>query len=476
MGRVRTWAGVIFGVTALLLVPAAQAAPDVETMTFDEALRIAEARNADVLSAKNDLLLADVQHMLALSAILPQLNLNANAAEAFAGAQIVEYRTTNTFVPFTNHVTYGPFRDFYTNPYSAPNFTANLQASQLVFDGGRWWTVIAQADDITQQYKAALRNVENNTRQSVAHAFYTLEKQSRSVRTFSSQIQLDEEQLDRVNRLLKAGAGKLADVAAVERNVASDRAELARRKLLERQAMRTLNLALGRPPNQLIGASVDIEARPEDVLTTTMLPPRDSLVQETLTRRPELQIARANLDVDRKNVSIARADYYPVVQLGASYSRNSRRPDRVWAADPTQDYYAGLNLGLTWNLFNGRATTANVQKAEIQVTHDEIQYDGTARSVLQDLDNALDNVKVTSEIYQLSLQTISAAEEALRLARGNYEQGRGTLLELRDAEVQRTLARQSADEARLDFEIAREDLRHAVGVDVFDGENQAVKK
>ena len=36
-------------------------------MTFEDAVRIAEERTADVISARQDVLLADVQHILALA-------------------------------------------------------------------------------------------------------------------------------------------------------------------------------------------------------------------------------------------------------------------------------------------------------------------------------------------------------------------------------------------------------------------------
>ena len=56
-----------------------------------------------------------------------------------------------------------------------------------------------------------------------------------------------------------------------------------------------------------------------------------------------------------------------------------------------------------------------------------------------------------------------SGEEAVRLARGLYAEGRGTLLEVRDAELRLTQLTLSLIEARFDLEIAREELRRAVG-------------
>jgi outer membrane protein TolC len=469
MSRV-VWVGVLSLATFAAAAPV-QPSDDAEALTLEDAVRIAQAQTADVLSARQDILLADVNRIAALAPILPQLNLTSNAGSQFAVRQTLEIRQNNAgaFINgIPNTITYGEFVDVHADTYSTPQFSAQLQASQLIFDGGKWWTVLAQADDVSAQAQAAFRRVQNDVRDNAARAFYTLEKATRGVATFEEQIKLDTEQLDRVNGLMRAGAGKPADVAAVERNLASDRSKLKQQAYTERQARRSLNLALGRSADKPLRLIIPEELSAQGPLQPISLPPRDKLVADAKQSRPELEFQRAVVESDRKSVTIAQADYYPVLSAGATYTRNSRRPDRVYAADPTSDFYANLGFSLTWNLFSGRATTANVQKQEIQLAKDEIAYLNTERSVLGDLDDKIEGVETTAAVYSLSVETIRAAEEAVRLARGNYEQGKGTLLELRDAEVQLTLARLNADEARLDLEIAREDLRHAVGADPFE--------
>src|SRR5262249_32424933 len=160
---------------------------------------------------------------------------------------------------------------------------------------------------VSAQAKATLRKMQNDVRQAAARAFYNVEKAARSVSTFAAQVKLDTEQLERVNAMLRAGAGKPADVAAVERNLAQDKAELERRTYQERLARRTLNLALGRHAETPVQVKVDLEMHPEDIITVTALPPKEALAVETVRRRPELELARAVLAFDRKNVSIARA-------------------------------------------------------------------------------------------------------------------------------------------------------------------------
>jgi outer membrane protein TolC len=303
-------------------------------------------------------------------------------------------------------------------------------------------------------------SIENDTRLSVARRFFELDKAGRQATTFAQQIEVDLAQLERVKALLSAGLGKTNDVAQVERNLAEDRISLARREYTVRAARRALNLAIGRP------ADTTFELVPiEEPVDATSVPAKAELVKLAVEQRPELTRVRASLDISRKNVDIARADYFPIVALGASYSRASRKPGRVFD-DPTQNYFASIGLTLQWNLFNGRATTANVQQAELELSKLEATYEEQERIVAGEVEERLEVLALSAEVYRLAQEAIRAGEEAVRLARGLYTEGRGTLLELRDAELRLTLQKLSAIEARIDLLIAREELRRAIGGDL----------
>lgn len=443
-------------------------------LTLDAAVHMALARTKDVVLARQDLLLADVEKVEALASILPSFDLSLSTKELFAGSPFVETRNPGTIraaVPGGVPVfSYGPFVEAQANNYSHPALEIELSGRQLLYDGGKWWTVIARADDILSLQKAALRAVESDVRLVTARRFYELEKASRSVATFAMQIKVDEEQLERVRALLDAGLGKQNDVATVERNLAEDRITLARRTHAERMSRRALNLALGRDPDMEVTLSIDpsiLEGARGDRVEALL--PRRDLVHLAIARRPELERMRVNLEIKRKEIAIRRADFLPVVTLGASYARQSRKPARIFG-DPTQNYFAGVDLTLRWNLFNGRFTSAEVERAEIELTKAEAGHRDLERVVAGEVEEKVESVGLFIEVAGLASEAIRSAGEAVRLARGLYEQGRGTLLELRDAELKLTLARLAEIEARLDLEIAREELRRAVGGEVPPGD------
>jgi outer membrane protein len=440
---------------SVLLWLAVAAVPD---LTLEAAIEAAMTGAQDIVRAKEDLLLADVDRMRSLAAVLPQINFSAAANEYFYGHGYVEARTNY----------FGRFTDSPIDEYSHPNFNAAISARQLIFDGGRWWTVLARSKDVRTFRVAAVDTVGANLRLLVVRRFYDLAKALRGVETFSVQVKMDEEQLKRAREQLEAGRGRQNDVAAAERNLSANRVTLARRRFAESTRTRLLNLTIGREPDS--GLLLVI---PKEVVTTTsslkpiIIPRSDLLVEEAIRERPEISGSLANLQILRKNVVIRRADNYPIVALNTVYSRSSRQPDRVFG-DPTWNYFAALGLDIRWNLFSGYATQASVEEGEVEVRKAEVLHADLERQIRAEVLEKIEQLRLLAQVFELNRLGARSAEEAQRQVNAAYRENRATLLELADAQFRLITARDAIYEARFDLEVAIEELRRAVGREVRD--------
>ncbi len=439
---------------------AAAQTSDFVALSFDDALKEAIRNHGDVIRAKEDLVLVDVERMRAWSAIMPRVDLQASAGGQWAVKPVIEQRGTLPGVEREE------FFDLQFPSYSNTSFGMGLNASQLLFDGGRWWTQIARVEDVAAARKAALSILTNDLRAQVAQRFYGYVVAEEAARQVSEQVIMDEAQLARAKALLEVGRGRSADVAAAARNLADDRTNLARQKFSQRQAARALNVLIGREPGTPVLLALEPSAT-TTVAEVPSVPTVERLLAEAEKNRPELVALAAEVAQGQKAVTVAQADYYPAISLGANYQRQSRKPSRTFG-DPTENFFAGLSLVMRWNLFEGRATSARVQEAEVNLRKSESRKAELLRTVHSDVRDRLDNLQLQREVHGLAILASQAAEEAVRLARGLYEQGRGTLLELRDAELRMTQSRISVRTARLQLEIARHELYRAVGVDPFD--------
>ena len=117
-----------------------------------------------------------------------------------------------------------------------------------------------------------------------------------------------------------------------------------------------------------------------------------------------------------------------------------------------------------WNLLRSTVqVNAAERAASLRLNKSIADLEDLERRILSDVHERLDSLRVRVQVYELARTGLRSAASAVKLARKKIEAGRGTLLELRDAELRFTQAQVSAVNARLDVEIGQEELRHALG-------------
>jgi len=130
---------------------------------------------------------------------------------------------------------------------------------------------------------------------------------------------------------------------------------------------------------------------------------------------------------------------------------------------PARESQAGWSFNLSWNLFNGLSTQANVRKAELQTALAENDLASGRRAVASDVEKAVAQLATARAQVQVAQQAEQTAREGLRLARTRQEVGVGTQLEVRDAELKLTQAQLNVVGSLVDGREAEAALRRAQG-------------
>ena len=460
---------------SLLFVLGVYVGGDPELLTLEACVAIAEAQSRDMVRARADIFLAEVNYARALAAVLPRVDLTVLTRADVNRNRVIEGRTF-PLQPCREDPCENPrlaagttFSDVRVDQtYVNSWFQAQVGVRQLLFDGGRWWVAIARADDAERQQRALLDAVRNNVRLRVVRTFYGFEQARQAVLTFQAQIDKGQAQVERVRQRQAQGQATVADVANAERNLAQDRLGQARRRFNEARARRSLNLAMGRPAKTPVRIIV-----PEAVRTATNgvsqrpLPSLEALEKLASSHRPELRLQRARLDVLARDVVIRRADYWPRITVGANYIRTSRQPDRTFDPNPGNNVDLRLDVTLQWNLFRGLGTNALVDAALLNLAKARADHDETERAVFGEVQDAQQNLQLQNQVFELARGALRSASRAVEIARDDFAGGQISAFELRDAEQNYTRASQDAINARLAVEVAREGLRRAVGCPIF---------
>ncbi|MBM4380981.1 MAG: TolC family protein [Deltaproteobacteria bacterium] len=405
-------------------------------------VRVRSRDSVQALQAELDRVRAGENLAGARSAILPQVNLGGVVAGRGEGPKY-------QFNPFTGQVT--PLD--LTVGYS--NFDLNVTVQQMVYDGGRWWSRIAQAGAQEEAAAGQLREQRNSSEFEGVRRFYELLRAQERARVLGANEERSRDQVARAEALFQSGRAGRVEVLSAQVNAGQDRISALQHaaRVTSAQADLAVWLALG----------ADVELRAEGAPPEEG--PADALelwVARAREQRPLLQVLAAQVRSAEQAVGVARADYLPAVSAVLALGRTAPLPGPFFLEPSRQNYLNG-GLNFRWNLFAGHATDAAVRSAEAGVRAAQLQLEQAQREVEADVRRALSAWTAQREAAEVARQNLACASEALEVARGRFSVGEGATLDVRDAQLKLAQAELQLLETRIDAAIARVNLERTCG-------------
>jgi len=348
-----------------------------------------------------------------------------------------------------------------TNVFFQANesWTANLQISQSIYEGGR----IKSALRVAKLSKAqAILNYQT----VVADALLAARVDYDDVLLAAQQISVQEasvklltRELEDVQRRLNAGTVPRFNVLRAQVELASARPRLIRAKNAYRIAKNNLVNVLGYNlprdvwENIPLQLSDKLEAAPYEI----QLP---AALGKALGQRPELAALRQAENLRREEIINAQAGYKPSVQLFAGYGSQSPR-----FRDDLSAGLSGWNAGaqVSWNIFDGALTRGRVIEAEARHRRARIDLDDTGRNIELEVRTAYSNFIEAKEVLESQKKVQEQAEEALRLAEARMSAGTSTQLDVLNAQTALTEARTTQVQSLHDYSVTRARLERAIG-------------
>jgi outer membrane protein TolC len=262
-----------------------------------------------------------------------------------------------------------------------------------------------------------------------------------------------------VQKAAQVGTASRADVLRVESSVAQ--ADLTRVKAqnaaeLTQERLRTL---MHDPSTQAYTLGEDVRLDMPPVVGDESL---DALLRAAAQHRPELRALSESTDAARSQGKALTAGYLPRVDLfGDVYYQNPNQ--RIVPAEDTFKATWDVGVQLTWTISDIPATAAQKAQSSAQVAQLEAQRAEVADSIRLEILSALQSVKEARASIATTTSGLTTAEEAYRVRRVLFQNGRATSLELTDSELDLNTARLNLINARVDLRVARARLLKAIG-------------
>ncbi|MEM7458500.1 MAG: efflux transporter outer membrane subunit [Pseudomonadota bacterium] len=268
----------------------------------------------------------------------------------------------------------------------------------------------AEADYIYSQYSLAA---------AVARGYFLAIEADRQAETVRNTLNALNETDRIVGVQFEFGLATSQDVALSRSDLARTKASLIAAQGSQRDALRSLEVLLGRYP------AADLELRRD--LPPVPAPPPPGIPSEILERRPDVIAAERRVASAFNSLDQAKAARMPSISLTGSLGGSSG--DLTNLINPTNVAWQAAT-SLVAPLIDGGLRESQVQQATADQTQAIAGYADTVLTAFQEVEGSLDQSVVLKD-RSVQLETAaSQARNALRIANLRYEEGETDLLDV----------------------------------------------
>jgi len=458
-------AGVMLALVAILTPGLSQAQ---QPLSLDEALELALAYNPGLMATRNEVEVADWDLRAARgNLVLPNLGVGSGISWQGSGEERIGSLTAG-------QLGLGSQPSFLFSSYSVG---LNYSVSGVSFRA----PALARAS--REAARARGGRAEADLVLRVTQAWLDFARQDEALRLARRQMERAEANLNLARGLESVGSA--TPLEAMQAEIQVGRAEVA---LLEaEQGIRTSRLGLLRS----IGLDRDRDIVPGTPLALGSITwDEEELTRLALASSPDLVTLRAGVSVASRRVASARAGYLPSLSLQAGWSgftrqatddafllgQVERQAEQLVAqcefqneiyrrlADPfppqncsqfrlTDDQRAGAldrnrqfpldftrqpaqaSVSLSIPVFQGVERRRQVETARIEEENARLRLQEAEQGLLSDIASLLGQARTARALAELEERNREVAEAQLRLARGEFEVGAGTFLQVAEAET-----------------------------------------
>ena len=427
-------------------------------LTLEKSITQAQGSNLNILSLKEKVRTAETQVRVARARLLPHVSVTGNYTyfkdlsrsvlefggggfPAFPGVGGMGQNGEDSSEQSVIEIEFGAHH----------NLQATLGLRQPVFAWGRYFYAYQGAQLDLEAAKKELQSGINQLSLDVSEAFHGVLLAQEFENVAKQTVSLVQEQVSMAQKRFDAGAATTFDVLRAKVQLANTTTQLI-------QTRNRVDVAQNAFKNLL-----NIDLADEIHLSGAFeLPEISDLKLEALIllakkNRPEIQQLEFSEAAGQKRLNVAKTGNRPDLSLFSNYQVDDNekltRMNRIW------------NVGVQINIpiFDGLATRATVQQAnsglkQVQLAkHQRIDFvEFEVRTAYLNLIQAKSSIDVQKE-------TVTQAEESMRIANLRYDNGMLTSVELTDAQLALAQAEVNHLQARHDFVVEFARLERAVG-------------
>jgi len=276
--------------------------------------------------------------------------------------------------------------------------------------------VASRSADMTEQ---TVRAKERELVARLKQVYYDLFLAQKTIQIHHEQVELLRQFFEIANAKFRAGKGSQADVLKAQVELSLLQQQLPFLEHRRKTAGAMLNTLLDRDTSSPLGLVQEPSQLPIEQ-------PLDDLHTFALNDRPELKAAELDVQRSEQSRALAQRQYYPDFNVAVQRFQNYQATDGFGA-------YVAMSIPFTF--WTKPKYDAGVQEAAAAVAVAQAQQHNLENMTRFQVNDLLAKFRATDQVATLYRTTIlPQAEQSLESARVGYRVGKGSFLDLIDAQ------------------------------------------
>ena len=339
---------------------------------------------------------------------------------------------------------------------STTNFGIGLNMD--VFQGLRTYHQIQSDKLLFQATLYALEAAKENIELSVTAFYLQILLNKEMLDVYKVQVTLSQEQVDRIEILVRNGKNSDAEWYAAKSSLANDQLSVVEAE----NNLRLSKLDLAQLMN--FPDILNFDIAPETNFSTI-----DEILNKNfdlntvsvnaLQHRPVILEAFTRIEQAKRNTKVAQAGWYPSLTLSASFGTGyyyNFKELLTFPNLPARKQFknnARESIGMTLNIpiFDKLSTHYSVKQQKVNVKFQELQLEETKRRLMKEIEQAYLNAVAAKEKYLASQVANTASMTAFQYEEKKYNAGSSTHYEFNEAKNRYLKAQSNLIQTKFDF-------------------------
>lgn len=369
------------------------------TYTLDDLINQTLAENYQIRIMRNQERIASNNNTIGNAGYLPTVGLDAQQSGS------IESSTSEFYT--------GDSRSG-SNALST-SLNAMVQVNWVVFDG---FKMFARKDRLENLQKLSVLDTRYYVEQTVsdlATAYYELIKEKQLLAHFRQSLTISEYRLNLEKEKLKLGSGNALLYHQAVVDFHSDSVMVENKKSVIQNIEVHINRIINRELESDIPLIMDETAFFE-------IQEKDSLIQSAVNNNISLEQSKINELLAETATKIEAGDKYPEVSLFGNYSF-SQQNSELGFVESRNSFGPQFGVRIRFNLYDGGRENIQLKNAEIEQENAGINKRQVSRQIQSSVIQLINLHDSYFRQYRLTLKSLDAAENSMKIARQQLESG-----------------------------------------------------